>query len=111
MKTTDQLYEELRAVIDNGHESMAHEDALAHVRALNQEQTGRYTVLVLRPDYAAANYGQDTFLAHVQADDPALAQRLARQEAAAADHREEDSEDYYVLLTVEGHHYDKRTEE
>lgn len=31
MKTTDQLYEELRAVIDNGHESMTHEDALAHV--------------------------------------------------------------------------------
>jgi hypothetical protein len=31
MKTTDQLYEELRAVIDNGNESMTHEDALAHV--------------------------------------------------------------------------------
>ena len=31
MKTTDQLYEELRAVIGNGNESMTHEDALAHV--------------------------------------------------------------------------------
>lgn len=35
MKSTEQLYEELRAVIDDGHESMTHEDALAHVRALN----------------------------------------------------------------------------
>ena len=35
MKTTDQLYEELRAVIVNGNESMTHEDALEHVRALN----------------------------------------------------------------------------
>lgn len=112
MKTTDQLYEELRAVIDNGNESMTHEDALAHARFLQQEH-GRvrpYTVLVLRPDYMAANYGQNTFLAHVRADDPALAQRLARQEAAAADRSEAFSEDYYILLTLEGHHYDKRVE-
>lgn len=34
MKTTDQLYEELRAAIDNGNESMTHEDALEHVQAL-----------------------------------------------------------------------------
>lgn len=31
MKTADQLYEELRAAIDNGHESMTHEDALRRV--------------------------------------------------------------------------------
>lgn len=40
MKTTDQLYEELRAVVDNGHESMTHDDALAHVRALRDDNWG-----------------------------------------------------------------------
>ena len=44
MKTTDQLYEELRAVIDNGNESMTHEDALEHVRALQALAATRATV-------------------------------------------------------------------
>lgn len=158
MKTTDQLYEELRAVIDNGNESMTHEDALEHVQALQEpvealdnlaasletvlvslgkhmepedrrsrhavlseaervltklgrRQTQPYTVLVLRPDYRAANYGQDTFMAHVEATSPAQAQRIARREAAAADRSEGTSEDYYVLLVLEGHQYDRRVEE
>ncbi|PTT35469.1 hypothetical protein DBR23_23480 [Acidovorax sp. HMWF018] len=112
MKTTDQLYEELRAVIDDGNESMTHEDALAHVRSLQQE-CGRvrpYTVLVLRPDYAATNYGQDTFLSHVNATSPLQAQQIARREAAEADRSEQPSEDYYILLTLEGLHYDMRVE-
>ena len=51
-KTTDQLYEELCAVIDNGNESMTHEDALEHVRHLQAscDSLKPYTVLVLRPD-------------------------------------------------------------
>lgn len=157
MKTTDQLYEELRAVIDNGNESMTHEDALEHARAMQEPvealdnlaasletvlislgkhmtpedlrsrhtvlneaegvlaKLGRrppqpYTVLVLRPDYMATNYGQDTFLAHVEATSPAQAQRIARQQAANADRSEAFSEDYYILLALEGHHYDKRVE-
>lgn len=112
MKTADQLYEELRAVIDDGNESMTHEDALAHARFLQQEH-GRvrpYTVLVLRPDYMVANYGQDTFLRHVNATSPLQAQRIARRQAANADRSEAFSEDYYILLTLEGHHYDKRVE-
>ena len=44
MKTTDQLYEELRAVIDNGNESMTHEDALAHVVELQALAATRATV-------------------------------------------------------------------
>ena len=158
MKTTDQLYEELRAAIDNGNESMTHEDALEHVQALQdpvealdnlaasldtvlislgkhmtpedlrsrhavlneaervltklgRRQTQPYTVLVLRPDYMATNYGQDTFLAHVEATGPAQAQRMARREAAAADRSEVSSEDYYILLLIEGHHDDRRVEE
>ena len=50
MKTTDQLYEELRAVIDNGNESMTHEDALEHVRALQAAAEvvhGRYTARII----------------------------------------------------------------
>jgi len=158
MKTTDQLYEELRAAVDNGNESMTHEDALEHVQALQgpvealdnlaaaletvltslgkhmapedrrsrhvvlseaervltklgRRQPQPYTVLVLRPDYMATNYGQDTFLAHVEAAGPAQAQRMARQQAADADHSEGASEDYYVLLVLEGHQYDRRVEE
>ena len=44
MKTTDQLYEELRAVIDNGNESMTHEDALAYVVELQALVAARATV-------------------------------------------------------------------
>ncbi len=36
-KTTEQLYEELRAVIDGSSESMTHEDAVEEVKALKEE--------------------------------------------------------------------------
>lgn len=36
-KTIEQLYEELRAVIDGGSESMTHEDAIEEVKALKEE--------------------------------------------------------------------------
>ena len=35
-KTIEQLYEELRAVIDGGSESMTHEDAVEEVKALKE---------------------------------------------------------------------------
>ncbi len=112
-KTTDQLYEELRAVIDDGNESMTHEDALAHARFLQRRYGALrpYTVLVLRPDYMTDGHGQDTYLAHVEATSPAQAQRMARREAAAADRSEQPSEDYYILLVIEGHHHDRKEEE
>ena len=78
---------------------------------LGRRQTQPYTVLVLRPDYMATNYGQDTFLAHVEATGPAQAQRIARQQAAETDRSDVSSEDYYILLLIEGHHYDRRVEE
>lgn len=34
--SAEQLYEELRAAVDNGHESMTHEDALACVRSMHE---------------------------------------------------------------------------
>lgn len=36
MKTVEQLYEELRVAVDNGHESMTHEDALTCVRSMHE---------------------------------------------------------------------------
>lgn len=68
-----------------------------------------FTVLVLRPDYAAQNYGQDTFLAHVSAATVAQAQKAAKKEAADADREPDD--DYFVLLALRGHHFDIRVEE
>ena len=110
MKTADQLYEELRAVIDNGNESMTHEDALEHVRALRGEHTGKFTVLVLRPDYVASGYG-DTYLAHVTAGSAEEAQDLAQREVYqsdfppdedADDYDDSDCVDYFVLAVFEG---------
>ena len=64
-----------------------------------------YTVMVLRPDYAAQNYGQDTFLSHLMAHSVATAQRLARIEACNADGNDA-PEDYHIQLVIEGHHHD-----
>ena len=40
-KTTEQLYEELRAVIDGGSASMTHEDAVEEVNALKGQHERR----------------------------------------------------------------------
>lgn len=62
----------------------------------------KYTVLLLRPDYIASDYGQDTYLAWVEADDVAEAQVLAQLEAAEAD-REKEPSGYYTLFVAAGH--------
>lgn len=66
-----------------------------------------YTMLLLRPDYEADNYGQDTYLAHVEATDPCHAAEVAQAEAMKVDgHTEEDETDpgdYFVLFTADGH--------
>lgn len=78
----------------------------------------KYTVLILRPDYVADNYGQDTFLSHVDEPSVEAAEHAARVEALTADQlpSERDAEDlpesfddYYVLLVVEGWHDDLKT--
>lgn len=72
-----------------------------------------FTVLLLRPDYIASEFGKDTYLAHVMARDPAHAAQVAQVEAFRADDGndsgEDDAEetcapDYYPLLTLAGHH-------
>lgn len=71
----------------------------------------KYTVLLLRPDYIASSYGQDTYLVWVDAPSVEEAQVLAQREAYRFDvplddggHDESDYlPDYHVLFVVEGH--------
>ena len=72
----------------------------------------KYTVLVLYPDYETDNYGTDTFMTCVEADNVHEAQVKAQQEALAAvtEGREEVGEfeftNYVVLMVIEGEHFD-----
>ncbi len=68
-------------------------------------------MLLLYPDYMADNYGQETYLTHVQAEDLKGAQRKAQAElvSAHAGYDQEDIQDpndYAVLLVIKGHHND-----
>lgn len=69
----------------------------------------KFTVLVLRPDYIADTFGQDTFLAHVEATAVPAAQELAQVQAAHQDCSDEASradanpEDYHILAVFDGH--------
>lgn len=71
----------------------------------------KYTVLVLRPDYIASDYGQGTYLAHVEAVDVLTAQEDAQRLAYQADVPPDDDDydesayrpDYYVLAVFEGY--------
>lgn len=70
----------------------------------------KYTVLLLRPDYQTENFGQDTFQAHVEADDVAQAREFGQRQALCADcpasdddHDDYHRNDYFVLAVYEGH--------
>ena len=65
----------------------------------------KWTVLLLRPDYIAATYGQDTYLAHVKASNAKGALYAAQEDARRADDTE-NRDDYYCLLCVRGWHKD-----
>ena len=69
----------------------------------------KYTVL-LRPDWIADPYGQDTYLAHVEARDVQEAQETAQREAYQTNNSPSDDSydldeaaDYFVLAVFEGH--------
>ena len=79
----------------------------------------KYTVLLLRPDYIADNYGEDTYMDHVNAESVEQAQAAAQKRAAVFDCPEYDADnetkqeldlvnhkDYAVLMVIEGHHND-----
>lgn len=72
-----------------------------------------YTVLLLRPDYMADSFGQDTFMTSVEAKGPVEALELARAEVIDCDHEDvdefhkyHDPADYLCLLLIEGQHND-----
>ena len=70
----------------------------------------KYTVLLLRPDYTASEFGKDTFLLHAVAEDVDQAQVLAQVAAWIADNEDNDDADpadqldYHVLFVALGHH-------
>lgn len=69
---------------------------------------GAYTVILLRPDYIADNFGQDTACIKVDGCTcPADAIAAARAIALEADEADEGNEDdYFVIACFVGHHDD-----
>lgn len=78
-----------------------------------------YTVILLYPDYAAENYGEDTYMTTLEADSVADAQELAQREVAegyfsAEGLDQEDTQDdidtnytdWLVIAVIAGRHPD-----
>jgi hypothetical protein len=75
-----------------------------------------YTVLLLRPDYVANEFGKDTYQAWVTAESVNAAQSAAQLEAFGTDNPDHDPseefsstgapEDYAVLTVIYGHQKD-----
>lgn len=71
----------------------------------------KYTVLLLRPDYIADEFGKDTYLAWVEAPSIKHAVEVAQMEVWVDDNGGPDSPeeaigedtDYHVLFVCEGH--------
>lgn len=63
-----------------------------------------YSILLLKPDFTAANFGQETVLKVISAANVAraisFAQRISSE--AYASHVETDPADWFVLLACEG---------
>lgn len=73
----------------------------------------KYTVLLLYPDYATDNFGQDTYMTCVEAESVASAQVLAQQECAGGygdsiglGDGDQRPDDFAVLMVIEGDHQD-----
>lgn len=63
-----------------------------------------YTFLLLRPDYAAATFGHDTFCAYVRGATVEEALDSARADACRADDQDQECmEDYHCLFCTDGH--------
>jgi hypothetical protein len=66
----------------------------------------KYTVLLLRPDYMADDFGTDTYLAQVVADSAKDAVLAAQAGASKTDDSALSPTDYHPLITIEGWHDD-----
>lgn len=67
-----------------------------------------YTVILLYPDYLAATFGQDTFMSHCRAQNPATAIRIVQEQAGKKAGIRDGSadEDFYCIACIAGHHND-----
>jgi len=70
----------------------------------------KYTVLLLYPDYMTEDYGQETYLAWVDASDPNDAVKKAQARVAYENDATDSRDDFFVLLVAEGHITDVRGE-
>jgi hypothetical protein len=62
----------------------------------------KFTVLLLYPDYLADNYGEETYLAFVDADSVAEAEETAQRIVSNANEGSE-PEDFLTLFVCTGH--------
>lgn len=71
------------------------------------KKTASWTVMVLRPDYIADEFGKDTFLYNPRCECPKRAIRLTQLAAARADGAERsDASNYHCVICVQGVHMD-----
>lgn len=65
----------------------------------------KWSVLLLRPDYIADSFGQDTILLHVEERCAKTALATAKRMVAETDQLEylESADDYYPLIVTTGH--------
>jgi len=82
-------------------------EAIAHRNALVKDAQ-KYTVLTIVPEYLAENYGEDTYLAYVEAENVEQAQQVAQTEAMSALSGEDGIDDcvgtdFLVCFVCEGH--------
>ena len=83
-------------------------ESIAH-RNAEIKDTQKYTVLMIVPEYLAENYGEDTYLAYVNAENVEEAQQVAQVEALISLVGEEGIDDdvgtpdFLVCFVCEGH--------
>lgn len=65
-----------------------------------------FTVLLLYPDYLSDNFGEETYLAHVTAEDAGTAALVAQAMAQTGNGAASDPADFAVLFVLQGHHHD-----
>lgn len=73
-----------------------------------------YTAILLYPDYATGNYGQDTWMDTVEAESPAEALEQARDKCIVDNGGEEfvsDRADLYCIALIKGRHDDVKPPE
>jgi hypothetical protein len=75
------------------------------------EAMKKYTVILLRPDWATNNYGTDTYMECVEAENPTKALAEARRLVLVADDNEHaEPTDYFCIALIEGEHNDLNPE-